>query len=68
MAGKILDPKGSDRPSFGYIAEEVEKIIPEILGYDEENKPKQLDYKLLSVLLLEEVKKLKTRVDLLEGK
>mgnify|MGYP003671865339 CR=1 FL=1 len=68
MAGKILDPKGSDRPSFGYIAEEVEKIIPEILGYDEENKPKQLDYKLLSVLLLEEVKKLKTRVDLLEGR
>ena len=67
MRKRISDPKGSDRPSFGYIAEEVEEFLPEILGYDAENKPKQLDYKLLSVLLLEELKKLKTRVEILEG-
>ena len=55
------------KQSFGYIAEEVRDVLPEIVGYDEENDPKSVDYKLLSVLLLEEVKKLKARVDLLEG-
>ena len=64
---KIIDSKGTNQPSFGYIAEEVEEFLPEILGYDAENKPKRLDYKLLSVLLLEEVKKLRTRVDNLEA-
>ena len=55
------------KQSFGYIADEVQDVLPEIVGYDKENDPRTVDYKLLSVLLLEEVKKLRTRVDNLEA-
>ena len=55
------------KQSFGYIADEVQDVLPEIVGYDKENDPRTVDYKLLSVLLLEEVKKLRTRLDNLEA-
>ena len=47
---------------FGYIAEEVEKILPELVLYDKENRPDALMYELLTVLLLEEVKKLRSMI------
>jgi hypothetical protein len=34
---KDLDPKG--RPQFGLVAEEVEKVAPELVAYDENHKP-----------------------------
>ena len=54
--------------TFGYLAEDVQKVLPEIVIPDKDGKPDALHYQLLSVLLLEEVKKMKSRLDVLEGK
>lgn len=55
--------------SFGYIAEEVEKLFPELVRYDpEKNTPDSLDYHKLSVLLVEEIKNLHNRIKELEKK
>jgi len=54
--------------TFGYLAEDVQKVLPEIVISDKDGKPDALHYQLLSVLLLEEVKKMKSRLDVLEGK
>ena len=47
---------------FGYIAEEVEKVLPELVQYDKEGRPDALMYPLLTVLLLEEVRKLRSMI------
>ena len=56
--------------------DEVASILPELVinrtrGNEETGasttEPESVEYKLLSVLLLEELKKLKARVDVLEG-
>jgi hypothetical protein len=44
-----LDKEGHD---FGYLAQDVEKIIPELVG--EFNGYKNLEYGKLSVLLLDD--------------
>jgi len=53
--------------SFGYIAEDVHEILPEIVSYTLEDEPESVQYRLISVLLLEEMKKLKARIEVLEG-
>ena len=53
--------------SFGYIAEEVVSIIPELVSLNASNQPEAVRYKLLTVLLLEELKALRTRVAALES-
>ena len=53
--------------SFGLIAEEVVALVPQLVGLDHENLPMSVDYPLLSVLLLAELKKLKARIEVLEG-
>ena len=53
--------------SFGYIAEEVVEILPELVSLNSSNQPETVRYKLLSVLLLEELKKLKARIEVLEA-
>ena len=55
---------------IGLIAEEVIKIIPEInlTPIDGEGKPYSIDYDRLSVLLLAELKKLKTQVATMQQK
>jgi len=57
--------RGKD--DFGLIAEEVYEILPELIIYDEYNNPSGVKYKMISVLLLEEMKKLKARIEVLEG-
>ncbi len=61
--------KGGSR-SFGYIAEDVYNIVPSIVhrepGPDGKLRPESISYEHLSVLLLEEVKKLKAEVELLK--
>lgn len=53
--------------SIGLIAEEVHEILP-CLVYYEDKKPFAVHYSLLSVLLLEEIKKLNSRIEILESK
>ena len=64
--GNILETAVGEN-SLGYIAEEVHDIIPELVGYDANNDPISFNYKLLTVLLVEEVKKLRIEVDALKN-
>ena len=62
--------KQSDVIDFGLIAEEVDPVIPELVIYDKEGKPDAVKYNALTVLLLQELKKLRQEIDDLknEGK
>ena len=62
---QTITTTGAD--SFGYIAEEVVDIIPELVSLNSSNQPEAVRYKLLTVLLLEELKALRTRVASLES-
>ena len=52
---------------FGLIAEEVYEILPDLVVVNNENQPDSVQYQNISVLLLEEMKKLKARIEVLEG-
>jgi len=54
--------------SFGLLAEDVAEKIPMLATYNEENQPEGVQYNMLSVLLLEEVKKLKAEIEILKQK
>jgi len=43
------------------------KILPELVSLNAEQQPEAVDYVMLSVLLLKEVKELKARIEVLEG-
>jgi len=53
--------------AFGMIAEEVYSIFPDLINLDKEGDPQSINYDMLSVLLLSELKKLKARIEVLEG-
>ena len=53
--------------TFGLIAEDVYEIIPELVSFNSNHEPESVNYSLLSVLLLEEVKKLRIEVDALKN-
>ena len=53
--------------SFGFIAEEAHKIFPDLVITNEDGEPDDVQYSLLSVALLVEMKKLKARIEVLEG-
>ena len=58
-----------ERENIGVIAQEVEKILPEIvLTADDEMGTKSVDYSRLTAVLIEAVKDLSVRVKKLEGK
>ena len=48
--------KDSGKEEVGLIAEEVDELVEELVGYDEEGKPLMVKYEKLSVYLLEVVK------------
>ena len=45
------------------IAEEVEESVPELVTYNEDGQVESVKYSLLSVLLLQELKKLRQEID-----
>ena len=49
---KELDPKGI--PQFGLVAEEVEKINPELVARDKDGKPYSVRYEAVNAMLLNE--------------
>jgi len=66
--GKVatyIDEPGAK--SFGMIAEEVYDILPELVALDSEGEPLAIDYDRISVLILAELKKLRDRIEVLEG-
>lgn len=56
----------SKKKNIGLLAEDVAHIYPELVVYDEEGKPFSICYKLLSVLLLSEVKNMNETIEFLK--
>jgi len=63
----------SDLRQFGLIAEEVAKVAPELVVYDDQGKPYTVNYQFLAPMLLNEmqkkdaeIEKLRARLDALE--
>ena len=54
---KQADEKGDYPIQFGLIAEEVAKIFPELVQFDEQSKPLSVFYQLLTPLLLAELQR-----------
>ena len=54
--------KISNSPDIGLIAEEVHEILPELINYGKDGKPKSVKYNSLSVVLLDELKKLREEI------
>jgi len=57
-------PNGSisSKRSFGFVAEEVAEIIPELANYNYKEEPISVRYAEFSVLIFQELKKLKTEI------
>ena len=67
LQAKQFNFKKTKEEGFGYIAEEVGEILPELVHYNKNGKPESVNYSLLSVLLLEELKNLKKEIDRLKA-
>jgi hypothetical protein len=52
----------TNEPQFGLIAEEVNRVLPELVLYDEDGKPRTVRYHQLSSMLLNELQKQGTRL------
>jgi hypothetical protein len=66
LVNKSFTYKDSNERTFGLIAEEVDEILPEIVFYDKDGNPDCLNYNGIPLLLIEELKKLKTKIEELE--
>lgn len=54
---------GGAKPlQFGLIAEEVAEVLPELVSYDDQGRPKSVRYNLLSTMLLNEIQKQQGRI------
>jgi len=60
-----IDPLGI--PQYGLIAEEVAEVAPDLVIYDEAGDPYTVRYEQLVPMLLNELQRLRERVDSLEG-
>jgi hypothetical protein len=67
LTGLIYDRKdGSSKNEVGLIAEDVEKIIPNVVGKDKDGNPSNIAYQRLTAYLIEAVKSLKKEIDQLK--
>src|SRR5262249_47553022 len=60
-----LDPEGI--PQFGLVAEEVEKVNPDLVARDEQGKPYTVRYEAVNAMLLNEFLKEHKKVETLEA-
>jgi hypothetical protein len=75
LRGVSYSRKENGTNEIGLIAEEVQKIIPEIITYDDNNQPDSVSYGRLSALLIEamkeqhkQIQQLKAEIELLKNK
>jgi hypothetical protein len=67
LTGLIYDRKdGSQKNEVGLIAEDVNQIIPHIVGKDAEGKPINIAYQRLVAYIIESIKQLKTEIEQLK--
>ena len=60
--------KDTKKEEVGLIAEEVVKILPELVATDEKGKPQGIQYTKLTAYLIECIKELKAEIDILKSK
>jgi hypothetical protein len=58
--------KTTSKKSIGLIAEDVQELIPELVGYDKEGRPDAVNYDKVALYLLELVKSQQERISALE--
>lgn len=69
LRSREFDYKGEDaRHDIGFIAEEVVKVVPEVVGLDLEGKPEAVMYDRLTSLLCKAIQELAAKVEALEAK
>ena len=68
LSGVGYNWKNTGKADIGLIAEEVDKIYPELVKKDEEDMPEGIDYGKLTAVLIEAVKELTQRVLELENR
>jgi len=61
-----LDPAGT--PQFGLVAEDVEKVNPDLVARDEQGKPYTVRYEAVNAMLLNEFLKAHRKIQELEAK
>ena len=68
LVGVTYDRRdGSKKDEAGLIAEEVDKILPNLVTKDQEGRPDAIHYTKLTAYLIEAVKSLKTEINSLKG-
>jgi len=67
LRGYVYDRKdGSRKDEPGLIAEDVEKIIPEVVTKDQNGNPESIAYQRIVAYLIESIKVLKSEIELLK--
>lgn len=66
LAPKKFKYKNGGARTFGYIAEEVAKFLPEVINMDKEGLPFSIRYDMLTVFLVEENKRLTKEIELIK--
>jgi hypothetical protein len=68
LNGVTYDRKdGSSKNEAGLIAEDVYKILPNLVSLDKQGNPNGINYSKLSAYLIEAVKELKKEIETLKG-
>ena len=68
LLGQIYDRKdGSSKDEAGLVAEDVYKVIPNLVKTDSNGNPESVFYSRLSVYLLESIKVLNDEIAILKG-
>jgi len=73
MQGVTFDwkkDKGNDKRSnhYGFIAEDVDKVLPNLVSYSPEGKPEGIQYSKMTAVLLEAIKEQQIQIDELKAK
>jgi Chaperone of endosialidase len=56
LRGVTYNQKSSGKPEIGVIAEEVEQVLPEVVGHDKKGRADGVDYSRLTAVLIQAVK------------
>ena len=70
MQGVQFDWKNDEEglTNYGFIAEDVEKILPNLVSHDEEGKAQGIQYSKMTAVLLEAIKEQQIQIDELKSK
>ncbi len=66
LVGVEYDRKDTKEHETGLIAEEVYKIIPDVVSFDEEGRPYGIKYTKITAYLIEAIKTLQTEIETLK--